>query len=386
MLPIKIDLPKSFFNIETRCDYTVSKQSKELWAVLLDLLCEFDSVCKKHNIEYSLDAGSMLGAVRHKGFIPWDDDVDVILLRPEFEKLCKIAPQEFSHPYFWQTNDTDPGSMRRHAQLRNSETTCILKSETENSVPIYSFNQGIALDVFVLDAIPEDRNVLSAWRKELAEHIDAMWEMRHLFYKNNRPEWLKEAILEEAHRYDEIVSQFNDKNCQLVSNVSLIPERKESDYFKKEIFLDLTDYEFEGFSFPGPRRYEDMLNGYYGDWHKYVINNGMHGEVLLDTHKSYTSYLQKQKDNNAENLHPLTKVLIQRNRAWKECEDKGRECKEAWKECEVKDKELERTKNEMESILNEMGTLKVSYDELYKKYQKWNPSRFLHIFRKKDKA
>ena len=128
-LPIKIHLPDGFLDEEIRNGYTISHEMKEIWAVELDLLVEFDRVCKENGLKYFASCGTKLGAVRHHGFIPWDDDVDVMMLRDEYDKLCKIAPQLFAYPYFFQTEETDKGSARGHAQLRNSKTTAILKSE-----------------------------------------------------------------------------------------------------------------------------------------------------------------------------------------------------------------------------------------------------------------
>ena len=150
MVDLNIVLPDGFLNEEVRCGYTVTKQMKEVWAVELDMLEKLLSVCKKHDIKIFASGGTMLGAVRHQGFIPWDDDIDMMMFRDDYEKLCKVAQEEFEYPYFFQTEYTDVGSLRGHAQLRNSATTGILAGERNQK---YSFNQGIFLDIFPLDNI-----------------------------------------------------------------------------------------------------------------------------------------------------------------------------------------------------------------------------------------
>ena len=94
MVKLKIDLPQDFLKEEVRCDYTVSKEMKEIWAVELDLLAEFMRVCDENNIQYYACAGTILGAERHQGYIPWDDDIDVMMMRKEYDKLCAIAETE----------------------------------------------------------------------------------------------------------------------------------------------------------------------------------------------------------------------------------------------------------------------------------------------------
>ena len=78
--------------------------------VELDLLAEFDRVCRKHGLTYFVDSGTLLGAVRHKGFIPWDDDIDLIMQREDYERLVQIAAQEFQHPYFFSDSLFRPGA------------------------------------------------------------------------------------------------------------------------------------------------------------------------------------------------------------------------------------------------------------------------------------
>ena len=107
MVPLKLQIAPSFFLEEERDGYVVSAGMKQIWAVELDLLAEFARVCAENGLKWFVHAGTMLGAVRHQGFIPWDDDIDVVMPREDYDRLCKLAPTAFSHPYFFQCEDTD---------------------------------------------------------------------------------------------------------------------------------------------------------------------------------------------------------------------------------------------------------------------------------------
>ena len=137
-------LPESFFREEVICDFKVDLERKKIWAVSLDLLFKFDEVCRKHNINYSLAYGSLLGIVRHKGIIPWDDDIDVFMLREDYEVL-KTLKDEFSAPYFLQIPGEDD-YLYSYAKVRNSNTTAL-----SYAFRYSRFNQGIPLDIFILD-------------------------------------------------------------------------------------------------------------------------------------------------------------------------------------------------------------------------------------------
>ena len=189
MVPLNVELPEGFLDAETRCDFAISREIKEVWAVELDLLRKLDEVCRKHDIHYVASGGTMLGAVRHQGFIPWDDDMDLMMPRDDYNKLCSVAEEEFIHPYFFQTEYSDPGFMRGFARLRNSDTAGIQKFELAKR---YRFNQGIFIDIFPLDEVVDDKDLLGQQVRQarnLYTKACILSEMTERFPPNRKPFW-----------------------------------------------------------------------------------------------------------------------------------------------------------------------------------------------------
>ena len=91
-----------FWEEEIRNDFIVTKERKKVWAVELNMLEMLDDICKRHGLQYFVDYGTLLGAVSHKGFVPWDDDIDVTMFRDDCEKFKKVAVEEIREPYFFK--------------------------------------------------------------------------------------------------------------------------------------------------------------------------------------------------------------------------------------------------------------------------------------------
>ena len=144
------------FITETRWGYTIDPAMKEIWSVELEILKEFDRVCDTMHLKYFLDSGTLLGAVRDGRFIPWDDDIDVIMLRDDYDKLVEDRGKSFSQEYFFQCAYTDIEYPRGHAQLRKKGTCAMIPYESA----YVKFNQGIFIDIFVLDGISPDKEKL----------------------------------------------------------------------------------------------------------------------------------------------------------------------------------------------------------------------------------
>lgn len=305
MLPIKIQLPDGFLNEEIRDGYKVTTDVKKLWAVLLDLLNEFMSVCDRNNIKYYACAGTILGAARHRGIIPWDDDIDVMMFREDYEKLCAIAEKEFRHPYFFQTEYTDKYSCRGHAQLRNSLTTGILSAEKG----LFTYNQGIFLDVFPLDNVPDDIAERRKFLREIKKHRSYVNDVKYAYcscqfrlrlnvlrmlYAPVKYYFIrrktKNTDIDELYRTLECNYQrYNTINTQ---NVMLTPLCMERYMWPVETFQgEMVYLPFEMLKIPVPIGYVQQLNITYGNWQKFVIGGSVHGSLIADTEKPYTEYI-----------------------------------------------------------------------------------------------
>ena len=308
MVPLQIKLPDNFLNEEIRCDYTVSSQMKEVWAVELDLLALVNRICFENDIKYFADSGTLLGAVRHKGFIPWDDDIDISMFRSDFEKFCKIAKKELKYPYFFQDEHTEPGSLRGHVKIMRLDTTAILKSEFNRDL---NFSQGIFLDIFCNDNIPDDLQVREKFLSKLWLLRDKSKKLNCLTYrynykddKSNKIKILLKILLKYLFAFFKIKNFYYMKIEKLAKKYENTPcsEVRILTYndfnvgiYKKIDFKNCIQMPFEFININVPSGYEHILRQQYGDYMIFKPNLTAHGDIIFDTNVSYKEYLKNNK-------------------------------------------------------------------------------------------
>lgn len=300
MAELKMRFSDSFLKKEVRCGYEISAEMKKVWAVELDLLNELLRVCRKYRLHVAASGGTLLGAVRHHGMIPWDDDIDMVMFREDYEKLCSIAADEFKKPYFFQTEYTDSGSMRGHAQLRNDATTAILREEGNAR-----FHQGIFIDIFPLDSVVNDKKKFKAQGKRAAYY--KMLARKLYLYTDGYASIEHSAIKNVLHvmagiynyffhydyfykKFENTCKKYNNQNTEKVSSLSFMFWKENHQKYRTD-YLDTIEMDFEMLKIPVSRNYERALTKEFGDWRQVVKDTSNHGKIFFDTENSYIEYI-----------------------------------------------------------------------------------------------
>ena len=271
---------------------------RRLQLLELDMLVELDRVCRAHGIQYVITCGTLLGAVRHKGFIPWDDDMDVAMLREEYEKFKKVCHEMDPAICYFQDHDTDKEYRWGYGKLRRTGTTYIRPGQEK-----LKCRTGVFIDVLPADDIPRSsfgqilndfycfclRKILWAEIGKDDQSIGSFERTAYRVLSHIRPEWVFKRVDAMAKR-----SRNNSPNP---TRTLLLPSgAKELGMYSdgkntlrlrygtpKAWIREVEEFEFEGHRFFGTKYYDTYLKSRYGDYMQLPPEEKRVGKAMAET-------------------------------------------------------------------------------------------------------
>lgn len=242
---------------ETNYDIRILQQK------IIGNLDAIDRVCREHNLRYYLWAGTMLGAVRHRGFIPWDDDMDICMPRPDYEQIVAHWREWFPQPYELISTETDPTYPYPFGKIEDSSTTVLER-------PDFKFLEGVYIDIFPIDGAPADEG-------ERRRHFRKYKFWRHLLFLRGRDPfkhgrgprswfpWLLHKVFSLEglqRRVKRLMTKYDYESSAFVVDY----DDGLRGVLRKDILGVPQPYDFDGHEFMGVENYDAYLSAKYGDY------------------------------------------------------------------------------------------------------------------------
>lgn len=292
-------------NAETICGFYVTEKRKAVWKTELDMVKLFCEICEKNGLRYMASGGTLLGAIRHGGFIPWDDDIDLMMPRDDYERFLTLAQDALPAHYALICNRTERNYPNGHAQIRDDRTTCLCGYAYDDLKA--GKNCGIFIDIFPYDHVPDRPSA----RKRMERKIRFVKRMCtwHL-YGHETGNFLKRCVekvtsgayflFHSPEREIERINRLSMRPCGQTHTVALISFMPgyERNVWDSSLFDETVPWRFEDILLPVPKRYDEALTVEFGDYRKLpddVTGGSMHGQCYFDMDTPYTAFRDKTR-------------------------------------------------------------------------------------------
>lgn len=243
---------------------------KELKKIQLNILNYVDKFCRENNINYWIDCGTLLGAVRHKGYIPWDDDIDIGMLRDDYINFMNSFNKNNDSNYKFHCYELDKNWYYPYGKVL-AEDTILYEPDEETGI-----RSSVYIDVFIYDNVLDDEKVISKMfkKRDIYTKLNNLQMNRHFVSSSKqRYNWIRYPfhILMQLFPKRYFVkkninnsTKFKDVNTNVVGNFTSVTKMT----CKKDIFKSFTQLEFEGKKYMAPIGYKEWLQNFYGDYMK----------------------------------------------------------------------------------------------------------------------
>ncbi|MCR5143907.1 MAG: LicD family protein [Lachnospiraceae bacterium] len=281
-----LDFSEDFFVEEKVCGFTISKMMKRAWAAQIEVVVEIARVCDRLGIKYFADFGTLLGAVRHQGFIPWDDDLDICMLRSDYNRFLSEAPALFESWFELKSVYNDPTYDIVKARVINGRHMNFDRNFLER---FHNCPYAVGVDIFVIDDVPNDKKELD----DLVESLLFLLKVEASIpecepYDDDVMELMKQ--IEDTYKvtidynnrlrhevkkiYDILSARYLDVDAKKVGCMMGLCMKQGGFIYDKNDFEVLEMMPFENIFLPVPKCYKEILVSNYGEDYMTPINIG----------------------------------------------------------------------------------------------------------------
>lgn len=251
-----------------------NSQLKSVQLIELEILKEVARVCEENNIVYFLDSGTVLGAVRHGGFIPWDDDIDIAMTRENYEKFLQVAPKHLGQEYYLQARETDNKYPHVFAKVRKNDTVFM-----EWNTRKIDMHHGIYMDIFPYDNVPDDKDQREKYLKK-CRFFYRLFSLRAISERYQQaldsPKQVVLAVIRKIMHWvlkiipiglieNKMNALFKKYNETQTGYLTCHPY-SDAYVFKRETLFPVGTIKFENHDFPAPHKLEEYLTEMFGDY------------------------------------------------------------------------------------------------------------------------
>ncbi len=295
--------PEEFYKAEERDGFLVGETMKRYWACMIDMIEVIDRVCKKYNLTYYAAWGTLLGAVRHGGYVPWDDDVDLMMKRPDYQKLLEVLPNELPEGWKLSTCFNNDSHRQFFSGLSNGTEINLSKEHLSQ----YHQNPFVAtIDLLPLDYLPRDPN-----EAEIVKNLFVMiWQVVELSRADEPDEEAIEKAICDVEEYCGVEvdrsKTMRSQMWRLANHLAMSYTEEDGDYLIEwtthvnskgkykldKRWLDEVEYmPFETIMIPVPAQYDEVLTKKYGNWQEKRRGTAAHN---YPTFKKQLEFLKRK--------------------------------------------------------------------------------------------
>lgn len=315
----------SYYEDEVRDGFYVSGMMKRAWAASIEVLEDIMKICKKHDIRFFADAGTLLGAIRHRGFIPWDDDLDICMLREDYARFVRVAKEELPKGYSLLDVHTDLEYEEIFPRVVNRRTISFMEEDLKK---FHDFPFVVGIDIFFLDYVAvneEEENVRRQLAKMVYHTIKAFATETDAAKLEKRIRQVEEGCKVSIDRKKNIKRQllyvledlFTMYHADGATELAFMPSWIEGDSnkFKIEYYEKAIEVDFEKIKIPVPAMYDAVLRKKYGDYITPVHNWEFHDYPV---YKKQMEFLEKHTNVKYPKYSISMEILGEKQRRGKQ--------------------------------------------------------------------